>query len=104
MSMMGELKFFLGLQIKRDNKGIYIHQQKYIKKLLKNFKMEDAKPMKTLMHAFNPLSKEKSGKLVDQTIYRGMIDSLLYMTFLGLILCKVYVCVLEFSLILVNHI
>ena len=61
ISMMGELKFFLGLQIKQDNKGIYIHQQKYTKELLKNFKMEDAKPMKTPIHASQPLSKDESG-------------------------------------------
>ena len=42
--------------------------------------MEDAKPMKTPMHASNPLSKEESSKLVQQTIYRGMIRSLLYLT------------------------
>ena len=59
MSMMGKLKFFLGLQIKQDNKGIFIHQQKYTKELLRKFKMEDAKPMKTLMHASNPLCKDE---------------------------------------------
>jgi len=42
--------------------------------------MEDAKPMKTLMHASNPLSKDESGKLVDQALYRGMIGSLLCLT------------------------
>jgi len=77
---MGELKFFLALQIKQDNKGIYIHQQKYTKELLKNFKMEDAKPMKTFMHASNPLSKDESSKLVDQMIYKGRIGSFLYLT------------------------
>ena len=45
MSMMGKLKFFLGLQIKQTNEGIYIHQTKYVKELLKKFKMDDAKPM-----------------------------------------------------------
>ena len=67
MSMMGELKFFLGLQIKQDNKSIYIHQQNYTKELLKKFKMEDAKPMKTPMHASNPLSKYESSKPVDRS-------------------------------------
>ena len=43
MSMMGELKFFLGLQIKQASKGIYIHQTKYVKELLKKFNMENAK-------------------------------------------------------------
>jgi len=43
MSMMGELKFFLGLQIKQASKGIHIHQTKYVKELLKKFNMENAK-------------------------------------------------------------
>ena len=80
MSMMGELKLFFGLQIKQDSKGIYIHQHKYTKELLNKFKMEGAKPKKTFMHASNPLSKDESGKPVNQTIYRGMISSLLYLT------------------------
>ena len=41
--MMGELKFFLGLQVKQIDEGIYIHQTKYVKELLKKFKMDNAK-------------------------------------------------------------
>ncbi|RDX94564.1 Copia protein, partial [Mucuna pruriens] len=76
-SMMGELKFFLRLQVKQEDKGICIHQQKYPKKLLEKFKMEYAKPMSTLIHLSVALPKDEEGKLVDQTICRGMIDSLL---------------------------
>nr|KYP76680.1 hypothetical protein KK1_020932 [Cajanus cajan] len=47
MSMMGELKFFLGLQIKQIDKDIFIHQQKYTRELLLNFGMNDCKPMPT---------------------------------------------------------
>ena len=43
MSMIRELKFFLGLQIKQRPKGIYIHQTKYVKELLKKFNINDAK-------------------------------------------------------------
>ena len=50
MSMMGELKFFLGLQIKQTPQGIYIHQIKYVKNLLKKFNKSDTKEMKTHMH------------------------------------------------------
>ncbi|KAL6339338.1 hypothetical protein AAG906_028067 [Vitis piasezkii] len=49
MSMMGELKFFLGLQIKQLKEGTFINQAKYIKNLLKRFNMEETKTMKTLM-------------------------------------------------------
>ena len=69
MSMMGELKFFLGLQVKQEKEGIYIHQQKYTKELLKKFNMENAKPMKTPMHSSGAnLCKDESGKPVDHTI------------------------------------
>ena len=49
MSMMGELSFFLGLQIKQTSEGILIHQQKYVKELLKKFNMEDSKTHDTPM-------------------------------------------------------
>nr|GEX21043.1 copia protein [Tanacetum cinerariifolium] len=49
MSMMGELNFFLGLQIKQMKDGIFFNQSKYIKEMLEKFGLEDSKPMKTLM-------------------------------------------------------
>jgi hypothetical protein len=80
MSMMGELNFFLGLQIKQSKEGILINQAKYIKELLKRFKMEDCKPMKTPMSPATKLDKDENGKSVDTKLYRGMIGSLLYLT------------------------
>ena len=47
MSMMGELNFFLGLQIKQTSNATMIHQQKYVKKLIKQFGMESAKLIDT---------------------------------------------------------
>nr|AAO23081.1 putative copia-type retrotransposon protein [Oryza sativa Japonica Group]ABF96850.1 retrotransposon protein, putative, Ty1-copia subclass [Oryza sativa Japonica Group] len=49
MSMIGELSFFLGLQIKQLKDGTFVSQTKYIKDLLKRFSLEDAKPIKTLL-------------------------------------------------------
>ena len=66
MSMMGELKFFLGIQIKQCPEGTYIHQTKYIKELLKKFKLEESKPMSTLMHPTCNLGKHESSKTVEQ--------------------------------------
>ena len=80
MSMMGELKFFLGIQINQCKDEVYVHQTKYIKELLKKFKLEDCKVMNTPMHPTCTLSKEDTGSKVDQKLYRGMIDSLLYLT------------------------
>ncbi|KAK2398040.1 putative mitochondrial protein [Trifolium repens] len=80
MSMMGELKFFLGIQINQGKDGTYIHQSKYTKELLKKFNLEDCKIMSTPMHPSSSLSKEEFGSKVDQKLYRGMIGSLLYLT------------------------
>ncbi|GKC63609.1 retrovirus-related pol polyprotein from transposon TNT 1-94 [Tanacetum coccineum] len=61
MSMMGELNFFLGLQIKQMEDGIFFNQSKYIKEMLKKFSLEDSKPMKTThMSSILKLTKDKS--------------------------------------------
>ncbi|KAK2388390.1 putative mitochondrial protein [Trifolium repens] len=80
MSMMGELRFFLGLQIKQQEDGIFICQEKYIKDLLKKYKMNEAKIMSTPMHPSTSLDKDESGKNVSEKEFRGMIGSLLYLT------------------------
>ncbi|GJS60608.1 retrovirus-related pol polyprotein from transposon TNT 1-94 [Tanacetum coccineum] len=80
MSMMGELNFFLGLQIKQIEDGIFFNQSKYIKEMLKKFGLEDSKPMKTPMSSDTKLTKDEECESVDSTKYRGMIGSLLYLT------------------------
>ena len=80
MSMMGELTFFLGLQIKQLEDEIFIHQSKYTKDLLKKFKMDESKEVSTPMSSTLKLDKDEEGKSVDQMLYRGMIGSLLYLT------------------------
>ncbi|GJS77266.1 retrovirus-related pol polyprotein from transposon TNT 1-94 [Tanacetum coccineum] len=79
MSMMEELNFFLGLQIKQLDDGIFFNQS-YIKKMLKKFGLEDSKPMKTPMSTETKLTRDEEGESVDNTKYRGMIGSLLYLT------------------------
>ena len=80
MSMMGELKFFLGIQVNQCKDGVYVHKTKYTKELLKKFKLEDCKVINTPMHPTCTLSKEDTGTQVDQKLYIGMIGSLLYLT------------------------
>ncbi|GJY63884.1 retrovirus-related pol polyprotein from transposon TNT 1-94 [Tanacetum coccineum] len=80
MSMMGELNFFFGLQIKQMEDGIFFNQSKYIKEMLKKFGLEDSKPMKTPMSSDTKLTKDEECESVDSTKYRGMIGSLLYLT------------------------
>ncbi|XP_072064083.1 uncharacterized mitochondrial protein AtMg00810-like [Arachis hypogaea] len=80
MSMMRELIFFLGLQIKQIAEGIFVHQEKYVKELVKKFGLECAKPMGTSMHPNIKLDKDQHARDVDETRYRGMIGSLMYLT------------------------
>ena len=80
MSMMGELNFFLGLQIKQLEEGTFINQAKYIRYLLKKFNLEEVKAKNTPMGSSIKLDIDEEGKSVDQTKYRGMIGSLLYLT------------------------
>ncbi|GJY56936.1 retrovirus-related pol polyprotein from transposon TNT 1-94 [Tanacetum coccineum] len=80
MIMMGELNFFLGLQIKQMEDDIFFNQSKYIIEMLKKFSLEDSKPMKTPNSSATKLKKDEECESVDRTKYRGMIGSLLYLT------------------------
>jgi len=65
ISMMGELMFFLGIQINQCKDGVYVHQTKYTKELLKKFKLKDCKAMNTPMHLTCTLNKEDTGSKVE---------------------------------------
>jgi hypothetical protein len=78
MSMMGELKYFLGFQIKQLQEGTFICQSKYIQDILKKFGIKNAKPINTPMGTNGHLDLDTGGKSVDQKVYRSMIGSLLY--------------------------
>jgi hypothetical protein len=79
MSMMGELKYFLGFQIKQLQDDTFISQTKYIQDILKKFGMKDGKPIKTPMGTNGYLDLDTGGKSVDQKVYLSMIGSLLYL-------------------------
>ncbi|KAI3816887.1 hypothetical protein L1987_10672 [Smallanthus sonchifolius] len=80
MSSMGEMKFFLGLQVDQSESGILIHQEKYVKEILTKFKMADSHPVKTLVEVRHCLTPDVDGESVDQHLYRSMIGSLMYLT------------------------
>jgi hypothetical protein len=80
MSMIKDLSYFLSLQIKQLKNGTFVSQGKYIKGMLKKFSMEDAKRISTPMGTNGSLDRDASGNIVDQTMYRSMIRSLLYVT------------------------
>jgi hypothetical protein len=79
MSMMGELKYFLGFQMKQLEDGTFISQTKYTHDLLKKFGMDKAKPIKTPMGINGHRDLDMGGKSVDQKLYCSMIGSLLYL-------------------------
>ncbi|GKB53669.1 retrovirus-related pol polyprotein from transposon TNT 1-94 [Tanacetum coccineum] len=79
MSMMGELNFFLGLQIKQMEDEIFSNQSKYIKEMLKKFGLEDFKPTKTPMSTEIKLTKDNESDSVDSSKYQGIeIDTIVY--------------------------
>ncbi|GJU83857.1 retrovirus-related pol polyprotein from transposon TNT 1-94 [Tanacetum coccineum] len=80
MSMIGELTYFLGLQIKQDDKGILICQEQYTRNLLKKYEISNSSSVKTPMVPPNNLGPDLAGKSVNETSYRGMIGSLMYLT------------------------
>jgi isopentenyldiphosphate isomerase len=80
MSMMGELTFFLGIQVKQTKQDTFVHQAKYMKELMKNFNMAELKPVSTLMSFAASLGPDEDGEAVDQREYKSMIGSLLYLT------------------------
>src|SRR3954462_9923323 len=79
MSMMGELEFFLGFEVKQLSRGTFINQAKYTQDMLKRFKYDGLKGAKTPMPLKCQLDLDPNGKEVDQREYRSMIGSLLYL-------------------------
>ncbi|KAI3825339.1 hypothetical protein L1987_06821 [Smallanthus sonchifolius] len=80
MSAMGELSFFLGLQVNQKEDGFFIHQSKYVKDILSRFKLEDCTSYDTPIPVNHKLNSDPEGKDVDCQLYRAMIGSLMYLT------------------------
>ncbi|GJV95294.1 putative ribonuclease H-like domain-containing protein [Tanacetum coccineum] len=79
MSSMGEHTFFLGLQVKQKEDGIFISQDKYVAEILKKFDFASVKTASTLIETQKPLTKDKGAADMDVHLYRSMIDSLMYL-------------------------
>ncbi|GJY85204.1 putative ribonuclease H-like domain-containing protein [Tanacetum coccineum] len=80
MSSMGELTFFLGLQVKQQPDGIFISQDKYVADILKKFDFWSIRTATTPIESNKPLVKDEDGEDVDVHVYRSMIGSLMYLT------------------------
>ncbi|GJV42246.1 retrovirus-related pol polyprotein from transposon TNT 1-94 [Tanacetum coccineum] len=80
MSMMGQMSFFLGLQVSQSPRGIFINQSKYAQEILKKFGFDTCTPIDTPMAERPDLDEDKGGKLIDPTRFRGMVGSLMYLS------------------------
>ncbi|GKC89389.1 uncharacterized mitochondrial protein-like protein, partial [Tanacetum coccineum] len=80
MSSMGELTFFLGLQVQQKKDDIFISQDKYVVEIIKKFGFTEVKTASTPMETQKPLLKDEDGEEVDVHMYRSMIGSLMYLT------------------------
>nr|GEW12598.1 hypothetical protein [Tanacetum cinerariifolium] len=80
MSAMGELNFFLGLQVLQKEDGIFLSQDKYVGDILKKFGYSDVRSSNAPIYKENPWGKDKTRKDVDLHLYRSVIGSLMYLT------------------------
>src|ERR1044072_8017197 len=80
MSLVGELSYFLGLQVKQMEDSMVVSQSKYARGLVKKFGLESASHKRTPAATHIKISKEEKGEDVDQSLYRSMLGSLLYLT------------------------
>nr|GEZ93308.1 uncharacterized mitochondrial protein AtMg00810-like [Tanacetum cinerariifolium] len=80
MSMMGEMTFFLGLQVNQSLCGIFINQSKYVLEILNKYGMESCDPVGTPMEIKDKLDLDHNGTPVDATKYRSMVGALMYLT------------------------
>ncbi|KAK6115348.1 hypothetical protein DH2020_007617 [Rehmannia glutinosa] len=80
MSVIGEMTFFLGLQLKQMKDGTFISQTKYTRDLMKKFGMEEKASVNIPMNTSVKMDMDVEGKVVDQTRYRALIGSLIYLT------------------------
>ena len=80
MSLVGELNYFLGLQVKQMEDSIFVSQSKYARGIVKKFGLENASHKRTPATTHVKITKDEKGEDVDQSLYRSMIESLLYLT------------------------
>ncbi|GJY12368.1 retrovirus-related pol polyprotein from transposon TNT 1-94 [Tanacetum coccineum] len=80
MSMMGQMSFFLGLQISQSPRGIFINQSKYASEIVKKYGLHSTDSVDTPMIENKKLDEDLQGEPVNATLYHGMIGSLMYLT------------------------
>jgi hypothetical protein len=80
MTDLGIMKYFFGIEVDQSTKGIFLCQEKYATNIIKIFYMEDCNPSETPIPLGTKLSKQDEGPIVDSTLYKSLVGSLLYLT------------------------
>ncbi|GJU25780.1 retrovirus-related pol polyprotein from transposon TNT 1-94 [Tanacetum coccineum] len=80
MSMMGQMSFFLGLQVSQNPRGIFINQSKYALEILKKYGLDSRASVDTPMLEKMKLDEDRQKKLVDPTRFHEMVGSLMYLS------------------------
>ncbi|CAH9069840.1 unnamed protein product [Cuscuta europaea] len=80
MTDIGLMSYYLGIEVKQMNDGIFITQEGYTREVLKKFNMEDSKPVSTPVESGLKLSRYDKGKLIDPTYFKSLVGSLRYLT------------------------
>ncbi|XP_050139286.1 uncharacterized mitochondrial protein AtMg00810-like [Malus sylvestris] len=80
MTDIGLMAYYLGIEVKQNEEGIFISQESYTKEILKKFKMEECKPISTPVECGVKLTKHDEGESVDPTFYKSLVGSLRYLT------------------------
>jgi hypothetical protein len=80
MTDLGIMKYFLGIEVDQSTKGIFVYQQKYATNIIKRLCMEEWNPTETPIPLGTKLSKKDEGPTMDPTLYKILVDSLLYLT------------------------
>ncbi|KAE8709398.1 Agamous-like MADS-box protein AGL6 [Hibiscus syriacus] len=80
MTDMGLMAYYLGIEVKQQNDGIFISQESYAKEILKKFKMENCKPISTPAEYGIKMTKHEEGESVDPTFFKSLVGSLRYLT------------------------
>uniref|UniRef100_A0A5B7B1Y6 Reverse transcriptase Ty1/copia-type domain-containing protein n=1 Tax=Davidia involucrata TaxID=16924 RepID=A0A5B7B1Y6_DAVIN len=80
MSDLGMMHYFLGIEVVQSSTGIFISQKKYVREILDRFQMKDCNPVNTPSEFGMKLNKDNGGKKVDDTLYKQIVGSLMYLT------------------------
>ncbi|XP_031250003.1 uncharacterized protein LOC116107863 [Pistacia vera] len=80
MTDLGEMSYFLGMEIHQSHHGIFVNQKRYATQILHKYNMDKYKPVDTPLVVNLKLSKDNGAEKVDETMYRSIIGCLLYLT------------------------